>query len=72
MLLELAALILLRRKSGSGPSIASLAINMAAGAALLLSLRAALTGARWQMVSVWLLLALFAHLADLKMRWAAS
>ncbi len=72
MLMELAALILLRRKSPTGASIVALATNMLAGAALLLSLRAALTGSRWQVVSMWLLLALFAHVADLKMRWRAA
>jgi hypothetical protein len=72
MLMEFAALILLRRKSGTGASISALATNMLAGAALLLSLRAALTGSRWQVVSMWLLLALLAHMADLKMRWAAA
>lgn len=72
MLIECAVLIALRNKSSSGISTAALTTNLLAGAALLLSLRAALIGSPWQMVSIWLLLALFAHVADLKMRWAAK
>ena len=40
-----------------------------AGAFLLLALRAALTGASWIPVALWLLAALFAHLVDLVRRW---
>jgi hypothetical protein len=71
MLLEFVVLTLLRRKSGSGVPSAALVTNLAAGAALLFSLRAALVGSRWQVVSIWLMLALLAHVADLKVRWAA-
>ena len=71
MLIEFAVLAFLRKKTGSGVPTAALVTNLAAGAALLLSLRAALLGLRWQVVSVWLILALMAHVADLKVRWAA-
>ncbi len=71
MMIEYAVLIFLRRRSGGGLAAFSLIANLAAGAALLLSLRAALVGARWQIVSLWLLFALLAHAADLKLRWAA-
>jgi hypothetical protein len=71
MLIECAVLVALRNKSSSGISGAALTTNLAAGASLLLSLRAALIGSPWQMISMWLLLALLAHVADLKMRWAA-
>jgi hypothetical protein len=70
MLIECAALISLRKKSGSGLATAALVTNLAAGASLLMSLRAALIGSPWQIVSLWLVLALLAHLADLKIRWA--
>ena len=40
-----------------------------AGAFLLLALRAALTGAPWPSIAIWLLAALIAHLADLVRRW---
>jgi hypothetical protein len=71
MLIEYVALILLLKKFNGGASIAALLANLSAGAALLLSLRAALTGSPWQIVSLWLLLALFAHAADMKLRWGA-
>jgi hypothetical protein len=71
MLIEAAVFSLLRKKSGRKASIRALLTNLSAGAALLLSLRAALTGSTWQVVSIWLLAALLAHVADLKMRWAA-
>jgi hypothetical protein len=72
MIIEYAVLIFLRKRSGSSLSASSLVANLAAGAALLLSLRAALVGSSWRWVSIWLLLALLAHAADLKMRWAAA
>jgi hypothetical protein len=42
--------------------------NLAAGACLLLALRAALTGASWPPVAAWLLAALLANLVDLAER----
>ena len=38
------------------------------GAAMMLALRAALTGAEWQWVAVWLTVSLPLHLADLRHR----
>jgi hypothetical protein len=38
------------------------------GAAMMLALRAALTGAGWQMVAIWLTVSLPLHLADLRHR----
>jgi hypothetical protein len=43
--------------------------NLAAGASLLMALRAALTNAGWEMTILWLLMALVAHVADLASRW---
>jgi len=39
------------------------------GACLLLALRAALTGAHWPWVALWIAMSLPAHLADLTRRW---
>jgi len=71
MMIEYVALIFLYKKFNRGASTAALLANLSAGAGLLLSLRAALIGSPWQIVSVWLLLALFAHVADMKLRWGA-
>jgi hypothetical protein len=38
------------------------------GAAMMLALRAALTGAGWQMIAIWLTVSLPLHLADLRHR----
>lgn len=45
--------------------VAGLLLNLAAGACLLLALRAVLTGAGWALAGVWLTLALLAHVSDL-------
>lgn len=42
--------------------------TIAAGAALMLALRAALTGSAWPVVAVWMLVGLVAHVADLALR----
>ena len=42
--------------------------TLAAGAALMLALRAALTGAGWPTVAAWMLVGLVAHAADLILR----
>jgi hypothetical protein len=57
------------RRTGRGVALPDLAVNLAAGAGLLLALRAALTGAGWTWTAGWLALALAAHLADLARRW---
>ena len=61
--LELAWLIMWRRRPTARALTAALP-----GACLLLALRAALTGAGWMWVAVWLALSLPAHLADLARR----
>jgi hypothetical protein len=65
MVLEGLALMTWRRWSGRGPRALDLVLNLAAGAALLLALRAALTGSAWPWVALPLTLALPLHLADL-------
>lgn len=48
--------------------LAGLLLNLAAGACLLLALRAVLTGAGWTVAGVWLTAALAAHVGDLVRR----
>jgi hypothetical protein len=72
MLVEIAVLALLRGRTRRGISTPALFINLAAGAALLLALRAALSDHRWPAVAFWLLVALIAHVVDLRLRWAAK
>lgn len=69
MLLEGALLLGLRARTGRGVAPKTLLTNLAAGAALMLALRAALTGAPWTTTAAFLAAALAAHLADLFVRW---
>lgn len=71
MLVELVALAAVRKKTQRGLSAPKLFMNLAAGVALLLSLRAALTDHPWQAVALWLFVALIAHVVDLRLRWSA-
>lgn len=65
---EAAGLALLHRLTGRVPRLAALLPNLAAGACLLVAVRAALTGAEWIWVAASLLGALIAHIADLLTR----
>lgn len=56
-------------RSGRGLAPGPLLSLLVPGACLLLALRAALTGADWSWLALWLIAALLAHLADLKQRW---
>ena len=69
MTLEAALLWAYRRRTGRGVPLLGLLANLAAGAGLLMALRAALTHAGWEMTILWLLVALAAHVADLASRW---
>ena len=69
MAAEAIALLVLWRRRGRGVPPAQLIANLAAGGSLLLALRAALTGAHWAWLGVWLTTALIAHLTDLALRW---
>ena len=66
--LEMAAFAILGRRI-RGLALRDLAGTLAAGAALLLALRAALRGEPWMAVAGWLALAGTAHAADLLRRW---
>ncbi len=72
MVFESAALLFLRKKLRHGLSTAALASTLAAGAALLMALRAALTGEAWIGIAGWLCIALVAHVIDLTLRWNRS
>ncbi|SFL30148.1 hypothetical protein [Methylorubrum salsuginis] len=67
--LEALLLVGVRLRFGRGPRPAALLSNLASGAALMLAVRAALTGADWPVVAAWLLAALFAHLTEMMIRF---
>ncbi len=69
MLLEGIVLAVYRRRTGRGIAFVDLVAMLLAGAFLLLALRAALAGAPWSRIAIWLLAALVAHLVDLARRW---
>ena len=68
MILEALALMALARAFPGRVRLAGLLFNLAAGACLLLALRAVLHDAAWYVAGAWLALALVAHLADLQQR----
>lgn len=61
-----------RARTGRGPPIAGSVVNLSSGAALLFALRAALSGAPYGTVLIFLSVALIAHVVDLAKRWEAS
>ncbi len=67
--LEALLLAGLRYRIGAGPALPGLVANLAAGAALMLALRAALTGSAWPMIATFMLVGLVAHVADLLLRF---
>ncbi|AMB48161.1 MULTISPECIES: hypothetical protein [Methylobacteriaceae] len=71
VLVALEALLLLavRARWGRGPAPGPLLSNLASGAALMLALRAALTGAAWPGVAAWMAAALAAHLTEMVIRF---
>jgi hypothetical protein len=69
LVIEIAALYMYRRATGSGIPILDVLMNNLAGAGLLLALRAALTGGGWMAIAPWLLAAFVAHIADVARRW---
>jgi hypothetical protein len=72
VLIEAAVLTGFHRLTGKGVAPRDLVGLLLAGSFLLLAVRAALVGAAWVWVGLWLTLALFAHLADLTMRWRSN
>jgi hypothetical protein len=69
MVIEACALWFWRKRVGRGPSLVALLPNFAAGACLLMALRAAVTNSGTGLIAGWLFGALVAHLADLASRW---
>ncbi|NKI34872.1 hypothetical protein HFP89_06820 [Wenzhouxiangella sp. XN79A] len=68
MIVEALVLYGVVRATGLAVPLRGLLLNLAAGACLLLALRAVLTGAAWPVAAVWLTLALATHLGDLGQR----
>ena len=62
MAAEAVALILMKR-----PAL-TVVLTILPGVAMMLALRAAITGAGWQWIAVWLTVSLPLHLADLRHR----
>jgi len=69
MVLEALVLVVLWARTARGVPPLSLIVNLAAGACLLLALRAALTDSGAVVTGGLLALALVVHLADLALRW---
>lgn len=69
MVLEGVALATYRSRTGRGPRIRPLLVNLGAGGSLLLTLRAVIAGAPVPVIGGLLLLALLFHVADLAARW---
>ena len=70
--IEAAIVLVYLRRSGllrGGRGVGTLFANIAAGACLLLAVRAALTDSPWQWVALWIGLSLPFHLVDLVSRW---
>ncbi len=72
VMLEALLLLGLRARLGHGPSAGALLANLASGAALMLGVRAALTGAAWPLVALCLLAALAAHAGEMVVRFRRS
>jgi hypothetical protein len=70
VVIEAVLLLVYHRRTGAGLGFAQLAPNLLSGAALLLAVRFALVEAAWEWVAASLLLALLAHLVDLRQRWS--
>lgn len=69
MVLEGTLLAILRHKAARAPPLGQLFATLLSGAMLMLTLRAALTGADWQTLAALMVASLAAHLLDLKLRF---
>lgn len=70
--LEAAAILGYRLIRGSGPAPLGFMCTLLAGSFILLALRFALAGASTGLIAGCLMLSLFAHLADLSLRWRTA
>lgn len=66
---EIAALAILRHRTGRGLRLRTVIGQLSAGVFLLLAVRCALTGAAWYWTALFLTASLPAHLVDLWVRW---
>ncbi len=71
-LLETAALLAYHHQTKRGLAPRDYLLNVASGLCLMLALRCALSGAAWYFVSVWLMAAGLAHVADIALRLQQS
>lgn len=69
MAIECLALTILAKKTKRGMKTSRIVMSLSAGAALVLALRTALTGAGWQWMAAALTAAFVVHLVDLYWRW---
>jgi hypothetical protein len=69
MVLETAALLVLRGVTGRGVSARALLPFMAAGICLMMSLRSALVDGNWTVIAGFLMLAFVFHILDIALRW---
>ena len=69
MLLEALASVLASERYRRASGMMALFCNLAAGAGLLLALRAAILHAAWPSIAVWLIVALVAHVGEVSLRW---
>jgi hypothetical protein len=72
MLAEAVLLYVHRRRTGRGLAARDIVVNLAAGASLMLAVRAALVDAAPGWIVACLGVSLVAHVADLAMRWQAD
>jgi hypothetical protein len=70
--LEALALAAYQLRSGRGPSLVAVIANLAAGACLLLALRASLLGLTMSTWGPWLAVSFLAHLVDLRARFSEA
>jgi hypothetical protein len=68
MALEFVALVLRAGRDGRAATALTVFFALAPGACILMALRAALTGADWPMVALWLSVSFPIHIADLLRR----
>lgn len=68
LVIETIGLLALRHWRGIGPPAGVVLAFAGSGAALMLALRAALTGAAWPAIALWLCVAFVGHGLDLALR----
>ena len=72
VMMEAVLLLTIRKRTGRGGRPLPLIANLAAGAFLMLAIRAALLDQTWIWISLFMLLALIAHLLDIGGRFLVS